>query len=162
MPMPTQIPNYHENIDLLALFSGNAGGLFDSVLDFESPENPDQVELGDKERIERLKRFLGQMKSERGKMLDLLRQCDDERILFRKLNLELIKSIVDIGTEGIVGGNKPLQAMIDRGYALNYELLKKTVGKLEGKLLGAEKSMFSQEKRIEQLGADIKMQKRKL
>jgi hypothetical protein len=157
--MPTQIPNYNENMDLLALFSGNSGGLFDSVLDFEGP---DQDGLGEKERNERLMRFLGQMKSERGVMLDLLKQCDDERVLFRKLNLELLKSIVDVRTEDIIGGNKPLQAMIDRSYALNYELLKKTVGKLEGKLLGAEKSMFSQEKRIEELGADIKMQKRKL
>jgi hypothetical protein len=83
VPMPTQIPSYNENIDLLALFSTGSGGLFDSVLDFDTPEKDD---LGEKERNERLLRYLGQMKSERNKMLDLLKQCDDERILFRKLN----------------------------------------------------------------------------
>ena len=120
------------------------GGLFDSVLDFESPE---KYEVTDRDRLDRVSGMLGQMKCERNKMLDLLKQCDNERILFRKLNLELLKSIVDIKSDEIVVGNKPLKAMLDRGYALNYELLKKTVLKLEDKLLDSEKTMFSQEKK---------------
>lgn len=74
----------------------------------------------------------------------------------------MLKSVVDIRTEGSSGGSRPLQAMIDRSYALNYELLKKTVEKLEGKLSDSEKNMFTQEKKIEELGSDIKMQKKKL
>ena len=59
-------------------------------------------------------------------------------------------------------GNKPLQALVDRGYALNYELLKKTVLKLEGKLLDSEKTMFGQGRKIEELSLDITKQKKML
>jgi len=77
------------------------------------------------------------MKTERNKLIDLLKQCDNERMLFRKLNLEMMKLVVDY-KNGDVCVSNPMRNFIDRSYSLNYELLNKTCRRFEGKLLETE------------------------
>lgn len=77
----------------------NSIGLFDSIIDFDSnneEKNPNcPLTMTPEQRNKRLNELLMMMKTERNKLIDLLKTCDNERLLFRKLNLEMLKIVVD-------------------------------------------------------------------
>lgn len=81
-------------------FRNSKTNVFDSVIDFDS----DKPEFGSLEqRYDKLNRYQSLMKTERNKLVELLKQCDNERVLFRKFNLELLKLVVEQKNEDICG-----------------------------------------------------------
>jgi hypothetical protein len=91
-PPANHLKSCSDNTSLLNPEKFQSGGLFDSIIDFDATERPD---LSIEARNERLNKYLMMLKTERSKIIDLLKICDNERVLFRKMNLELIKSIVE-------------------------------------------------------------------
>lgn len=136
------------------------GGIFDSVIDFDIVEKSSSMTA--EARNERLNKLIQLMKSERTKFIELLKQCDNERVLFRKLNLELIKTIVEYKTDDTCMNVQPLKQFVDKTFSLNYELLKKTITRLEKKQLDAESLNNNQAKQIDKLTGDLKQAKRDL
>lgn len=122
------------------------GGLFDSIIDFDLDKDPSMTIEA---KSDRMMKMIVMLKSERLKLSDLLKQIDNERTLFRKLNQELIKLVVDLKTDEACVNNKPLKSFVDRAFSLNYELLKKTVLRLEDKILNSEKELDEYKKKFE-------------
>ena len=71
-------------------FGQSKVSLFDTVIDFDTDTKPEIFGSLEK-RYEKLCQYQSLMKTERNKLVELLKQCDNERVLFRKLNLELMK-----------------------------------------------------------------------
>ena len=139
---------------------GTTGGIFDSVIDFDGIDKPASMTVD--ARNERLNKLVQMMKSERTKLTEMLKQCDNERVLFRKLNLELIKSVVEYKTDDACMNNLPLKQFVDKNFALNYELLKKTVTRLENKQIEAETLNNNKEQQIEKLTDNLRYAKKDL
>lgn len=138
-PPPNQVADYESN-PASYIFNKNkdTGGIFDSILNLNyKPQEEDTLlnnesEVKIKDRNYRLSNLLETMKAERNVLINLLKQCDNERILFRKLNLELLKKVSEYKNEEICV-SEGMKLFVDKFYALNYELLKKTCRRYEDK-----------------------------
>ena len=83
---------------------------------------------------ERLNKLCTMLKNERSFLASLLSTCDQERVLFRKLNLELLKLIAELKASDVCAQQPELAMFVGRCYAFNYELLKKSCVRFEQKM----------------------------
>lgn len=138
----------------------DTGGLFDSIIDLENPEKGNDVSL--ESRNNSLNKQCGMLKNERKIVVHLLTKCDQERVLFRKLNLELLKLVAELKVSDSCEQAPALSGFIGRVYSLNYELLKKTHIRLETKLLSTEKEYNEQQANYQKLQERNKFYKKDL